>query len=71
MLVSNFIAHDSINLNARCAEGGREGNRKKKAMLIKDTWSKVIQRTGRFSDVRNVARESSSLIVCIPVVRVP
>ena len=37
ILMSNFIAHDSINLNARCAEGvgGREGNRKKKAMLIK------------------------------------
>ena len=78
--MSTFIAHDSVNLNAQCAGGGGGGGgggNRKEAMLIKIkkktkvTWSKVIQRTGRFSDVWDVATESSSLVVCIPIVCVP
>ena len=44
MMMSTFIAHDSKE-----GEGGRE-----KVVIIKikkkDTWCKVIQRTGGFSD---------------------
>ena len=56
MIMFTFIAHDSINLNAQCAEvrkGGRE-----RVIVIKipkrkktNVWCKVIQRTDGFSDV--------------------
>ena len=29
VMMSTFIAHDSINLNAQCTERGREGSREK------------------------------------------
>ena len=50
MIRSIFIAHDSISLNAQCAEGGgRVGGGEVIIKIEKKMWCKVIQRTGEFS----------------------
>ena len=35
MMMSTFIAHDSINLNAQCAEGGGGGADREKDIIIR------------------------------------
>ena len=59
-MMSTFIAHDSINLMLSALKegkgvgvGGGGGVDRKKVIRIKekDTWWKVVQRTGRFSDI--------------------
>ena len=56
MMMSTFIAHDSINLNAQCTERGREGSREKVIKnFFKGTWCKVIHRTQPFNGYSSVA----------------
>ena len=49
MVMSTFIAHESINMNAQCADEQRESH--KHSNKGKDTCCKVIHRTGGFSDL--------------------
>ena len=72
MMMSTFIALDSINLNAQCVlvkwgDGkGRELESHKKDPQ-KDTWCKVQSHSQNrcvFRRLRNAAKETASLIVC-------
>ena len=75
MTMSTFIAHDSINLNAQCAEvgggwGGTEGwgvewNRKSyKIIITRDRVQSHSHNRCVFRRLQSPAKEAASLIVC-------
>ena len=71
MMMSTFTAHDTINLNAQCAErgGGRGADREKDIIIRikkkkKTHGAKSFTKQVRFQTLRNTAKESASLIVC-------
>ena len=67
MMMSTFIAHDSINLNAQCAEGEwgkyRESHNNSNKEKRHTVESHSQNRWG-FRSLRNAAKESAYLIVC-------